>query len=307
MTLLSPDAYAANPRYLQPNETPDQYNARIGSQQTRTPTIGAGAPATTLMPGPQSPGTGLTAAVQALLTKSQQMGTKNATEQGLNAQGEQFARLGAKTPDNLIGASPDVQNGVRSDAVSALTPTITGANNDQQTLSEQIKGFGDILKTYQDNQDKVRQDTQNQIKFVLDSGGADALQTLYDNNPDVFKVAGYDDKTAAAFIQGAKHMEASKVKHAASSGGTLGTQSSNNSTLASVGLPLTLVSKKGVPTQSALSKVTQAGIPLDIASGIFQNITAGNDLETIRQGLASQYGHEQGYQYLDAFMSALQG
>lgn len=45
-------------------------------------------------------------------------------------------------------------------------------------------------------------------------------------------------------------------------------------------------------------------VPDNIAQGIQENLDAGNTLEEIRQGLASQFGRELGYGYLDKYMSA---
>lgn len=83
--------------------------------------------------------------------------------------------------------------------------------------------------------------------------------------------------------------------------------SSKNSVLSKVGLPLTLGSSTGKLQAANLEKLRQAGLPLDVAEGIWKNVLAGNPLEEIRQGLAAEYGREQGYQFLDKFMSTLQG
>lgn len=84
-------------------------------------------------------------------------------------------------------------------------------------------------------------------------------------------------------------------------------QTDVNKILSSIGLPLTAADKSAGLTQSSLNKVVKAGVSLEIAQGIWQNIIAGNTLEEIRVGLAGQFGREVGYGYLDKFMTALQG
>lgn len=79
-----------------------------------------------------------------LLQQQQQLGTKGFAEQGFNAQEEQVKRI-QSTPENLIGAAPNIQAGARNDAASALNPTIQGAQNSQRTFSEQIAGLGNAI------------------------------------------------------------------------------------------------------------------------------------------------------------------
>lgn len=86
------------------------------------------------------------------------------------------------------------------------------------------------------------------------------------------------------------------------------TQEQNNRILSSIGLPLTVATSTGGLTQSALNKVVAAGVPLQVAQGIWQNIISGNSLEEIRQGLLGQIGDRSvAYGYLDKFMQSLQG
>lgn len=92
------------------------------------------------------------------------------------------------------------------------------------------------------------------------------------------------------------------------SGSGGGSTSNYNQVLYDVGLPVTTATSKGLITQSSLNKVVGAGVPLDIANGIWSNIIAGNSLEEIRQGLLKQIGdRDTAYGYLDKFMQALQG
>lgn len=119
-----------------------------------------------------------------LLTRHQTMGTKRFQEQGFNAQAEQNKRVSAKTPKDLIGASPGVQNSVRSASAGALDPTIDQARNAQQTFGEQVNSYGDAIKTAQDfikeartSEEKLKKDAQDQIEFAL-MRGADSLNDL---------------------------------------------------------------------------------------------------------------------------------
>ncbi|MCK9370368.1 hypothetical protein M0R04_10710 [Candidatus Dojkabacteria bacterium] len=106
-------------------------------------------------PTPQTFGSGGTdygkfgMALMDLLKQQQQLGTRGFAEQGFNAQEAQANRVLAKTPDELIGANPNLQSQVRSASAGAVSPTISGARSSQQTFSEQIAGLGNALNQAQ--------------------------------------------------------------------------------------------------------------------------------------------------------------
>jgi hypothetical protein len=70
------------------------------------------------------------------------------------------------------------------------------------------------------------------------------------------------------------------------------------------GLPITLATNSGNLQTSVLNKVVSAGIPLNVALGLWENMKAGNSFEEIRQGIRSQGGDPS---ILDKFVQALQG
>ena len=76
--------------------------------------------------------------------------------------------------------------------------------------------------------------------------------------------------------------------------------------LVSQALPLTLGTSDHL-SNAVLQKLTDAGLPLEVARGIWTNLRNLNDLDTIRQGLAGQFGQDVGFGYLDKFMQTLQG
>lgn len=153
--------------------------------------------------------------LMSLLTRRQQMGTRGFAEQGLNAQDLQTSRVSAQTPADLIGASPSVQNSVRSASAGAVDPTIQSANQSQQTFSEQLRSFSDsigsaqnLLKEYQAQEDKLKTDAGAIINFALETGGSAGLETLLQTQPDIFKKAGFDSKTISGLIPAIKKQEA---------------------------------------------------------------------------------------------------
>ena len=74
--------------------------------------------------------------------------------------------------------------------------------------------------------------------------------------------------------------------------------------LANQGIPLTVATSQGELTTSALNKVVTAmGGNLDLAQWLWQNMQAGNNFETIRQGMRNE-GLDT--TYLDKFVQALQ-
>lgn len=115
-----------------------------------------------------------------LLKQYQQLGTAPLQNAQLNASDLQQQRI-QQTPQELIGAAPSVQSGVRNAAAEALSPTITGLGQQQKTFTEQLKSFGDVLNTAKSIGDqmvaaenKSRDDARSLIKdsFTLFGGAA---------------------------------------------------------------------------------------------------------------------------------------
>ena len=97
----------------------------------------------------QSPSKLFSAALLDLLKRYQTLGTRRFQETQFSGQEEQSRRI-FDTPSSLIGANPSLQSSVRSAASSAVQPTITGAQQGQQTFTEQIRSLGDSLTQAQE-------------------------------------------------------------------------------------------------------------------------------------------------------------
>lgn len=150
-------------------------------------------------------------AIQNLLKRQQQMGTKGFATQGFNAEEEQIKRA-QTTPSNLIGANPNLQNSVRNASISAVQPTVSSAAQSQQTFGEQIRGFGDVIenarrfsKEYEDRQTASRDEAKQNILLAMQLGGAEGLNAIKRENPNIFKIAGLDEAT---IIEAARAKEA---------------------------------------------------------------------------------------------------
>lgn len=152
-------------------------------------------------------------AVQGLLKQYQTMGTKPFAVQGFNAQELQNNRILAAPPSNMVGASPSQQNSVRSASSQAVSPTIQGAQNSQQTFGEQLNSFGNSIKdaqnfmqSYQANQANQKSQAQSIIHDAI-AGGSDALTALIQSQPDLVKLAGYSPETLQGMVTGLKKNE----------------------------------------------------------------------------------------------------
>ena len=125
---------------------------RKQSGGTRDVMLGAGEPASIMNLGrEQSTEVGNSAyqkfglALMDILKQSQSMGTaqfKDAEMAGIDAM---TGRVLEETPQDLIGASPGLQAGVRGAHAGAMQPQIAGAQKLGQTFSEQLRSFGDSL------------------------------------------------------------------------------------------------------------------------------------------------------------------
>ena len=152
--------------------------------------------------GQNSEVTAFNMALMGLLKNYQQMGTKPFAVQGFDAQQAQNQRISQETPSNLIGANPNVQSSVRNAFAGALTPTIQGAQNSQQTYGEQIRSLGDVInstrqfaKDYEESQNNLKTRAREDLSFAFNIGGADGLLAVKKENPNIFKIAGYDEET----------------------------------------------------------------------------------------------------------------
>ena len=160
-------------------------------------------------------------ALMDLLREFQGVGTRPFAEQEFGARELQARRLGERTPQELIGAAPSVQTEVRGAAVGAVQPTITGAQEAGRTFTEQIKGFGDalsqaknIMAEYESSQQKLREDMKSNIDFILKTSGSSGLESLLKQNPDAFKIAGFDPKTIEGFLPALKIKEQADLEKA---------------------------------------------------------------------------------------------
>ncbi len=143
-------------------------------------------------------------------------GTINQTQQ-------QQIQRGVQTPQSLIGASPDQQNAVRSASMDALNPTIGGAR-------DVLTQAGNLIKDYQTAQQQSKQDAQGIVHDAI-AGGSDALAALIRSQPDVVKLAGYNNDTLNGVLLGLKKQEAasSYKAYGGGSGGSSSTTSGQQS------------------------------------------------------------------------------
>lgn len=156
-------------------------------------------------------------ALQNLLKQSQQLGTKSFVTQGLNASNAQQGAISAQAPQSLIGASPGQQDSVRSNQAQVFSPLISGANSAAQTFGEQLNSFGNqvnaaksFMDSYQAQQQKAKADAQSIVHDAIASG-SDAIDALIKSQPDVVKLAGYNNDTLQGVITGLKRTEAEKA------------------------------------------------------------------------------------------------
>ena len=229
--------------WLQPGESLDTYRSRVqplggygptqqevqsaaanlGSTGTRNLNISSGESAASLMRS----GADASAVAQAspsvlfgqklteLLKSYQTMGTAPFVNQQLNAQDAQAGRVMAETPQDLIGAAPSVQAGVRNAYAGALDPTIRGAQQGQQTFSEQIRSFGsaiDVARGFmQDLQTQERQkqtDAQKLIQESLTLLGGSAFEGADPKEvQQLEKLAGYNTGYISGMSKALKERE----------------------------------------------------------------------------------------------------
>ena len=149
-----------------------------------------------------------------MLKQYQQLGTKPFAEQALNAEAAQAGRV-LQTPSNLIGASPALQSSVRSADVSALSPTVQGAQNSQKTFSEQISGLGNaitqaqnLVQTFEAQQQTQVENARKVVDYALASGsdGLNAFLSTKEGEATI-KAAGLNKETLAAMVPYLKKQE----------------------------------------------------------------------------------------------------
>ena len=178
-----------------------------------TPQAAAAAPAATTV------GQQFSTQIADLLKRYQSMGTAGFARQGFDAQQAQASRIQQQTPQDLIGASPGMQSGVRSASAQAMNPTIQSAANSAQTFGEQLNSFGNsiqnarsLMQEYEASQERAKQGAQQTIMFALQSGGSAGSNALMQSQPDLLKLAGYDSNTIAGIIPFLQQKEALEKK-----------------------------------------------------------------------------------------------
>jgi len=158
-------------------------------------------------------------AIQGLLKQYQGLGTKPFVQQSLNAQQAQNQRV-QQTDPGLIGAAPGLQNSVRSAAAGAVEPTIQAADSSAQTFREQLNSFGDVIQQarqfsqdYEAKQAASKQEARQTLLLAVQLGGADGLDSIKKENPNIFKIAGLDEETLimSAKAQQKKEEESKKT------------------------------------------------------------------------------------------------
>ena len=122
-------------------------------------------------------------ALTELLKQYQQIGTAKFTGAELGARQEQARRVLGKTPQELIGASPQLQSQVRGVQAGALEPTISGARELKKTFTEQLTGLGGaieqaraLIKEGEESENKRRDDARTIIRDALTLAGGSAFQ-----------------------------------------------------------------------------------------------------------------------------------
>lgn len=138
------------------------------------------------------------------LLKQYQSGGTTALNQ---AQQQQIGR-GMSTPQSLIGASPSEQNAVRNASMEALSPTIGGARD---VINAATKAISDYTVAKQ----QAKVDAQNVIHEAINAG-SEAVNALLQSQPDLLKMAGYDQGTlqgVATSLRRREDLEASNKKY----------------------------------------------------------------------------------------------
>ncbi len=135
-------------------------------------------------------------AMVSMLKQYQTLGTKPLQEKGIGLQQEQLGRVQAEaTP----GFSPGQQASIRGAEAGAIDPSIQGTAQRAKTFGEQISGLGDalgniknLMTSYTENQNKVRDDARAMIKDALTLRGGDAFSGVDSKELSSYeKLAGY--------------------------------------------------------------------------------------------------------------------
>ena len=156
--------------------------------------------------------------VMSLLTRHQNLSTRRFQEQEFNARGEQNKRVSKKTDPSLIGASPGIQNQVRSAQAGALDPTIAQAQQATHTFGERISNVRNAIddarvfkSELEAGEEKKRQRAADIVELAI-AQGSEALGELLRTSPELFKSAGYNTKEFEAVLKGLKAKETEEAR-----------------------------------------------------------------------------------------------
>jgi len=154
---------------------------------------------------PQQYGTEFGSALIDLLKKYQQLGRQR---EAAGTQ-EQYRRI-FQTPENLIGAHPSLQEGVRNADVAAVQPTIGGARALVQEAGSAIESAQRLILLQQQQQQEWRNNAAQIVQQAIGEG-SEAVQALLVNQPELIKLSGYHPETLKGVIVSLKRKEAPKL------------------------------------------------------------------------------------------------
>lgn len=264
----------------------------------------------------------------------------DATGRGITAGGLaplQIARLRTNSIAALgVSSLLDATNGLIASAQKKADAAVSAQYDPiQEQIDSATKNLNLILndpstKLADKNRAKAQLDIQNQKQATLDQNKADK-KAIYDvalkaaeNKADALTLQKIQNaKTPTEAIQNAGNFLQGKLDTSVVEVGgrkllvnnqtgrtikdlgasSVGLTSNLQTYLANQKIPLTVASSTGQLNTSALNNVVQAGVPINVAKGIWQNILAGNQFDEIRAGLQGQ-GIDP--TILDTFVTTLQ-
>lgn len=225
--------------------------------------------------------------------------------------------LALKKITDDIKNNPDLPKGLAARRITEFTnenlPLTQALQNEIEYLTQQRNYANDQLNQYF-NIAKYQTDTaQNTLQMYINSGAianfTDSDITNLASSTGISESSLRSIKTAVT----QKQKQYSQFSTATNENGDVTVYGITNDgqvkllkTIAGAGKP-SGGNSEATLSSAQLQKLSVGGVPNAVAQAIQKNLNAGNDLETIRQGLAKQFGRDIGFGYLDKFMSTIQG
>ena len=215
-----------------------------------------------------------------------------------------------------LAAQGDLENSqsVLKLAQDKLSTAFELKQKDAEAQYQYRKDIQDKIWTYLTDKEKTRladlkttqaQEFQTQ-QNNLNNAQALSTKAMENGQADLAAKITQLDSQSPTFVQDLAKLQAQIKIKPKSVPVSVETHDIGIKNLASVGLKPNVIGEDNKLTSANADKIIAAGVDRNVVESITKDIVAGNNLDKIRNDLATIFGKDAGFRYLDTYMQTLQ-